>query len=163
MDMDLYVVRHAIAEERRADLPDPERALTKRGRARFERSVVGLEALGIHLERVLTSPWARAAETAAFLLPIASARPILEEGLARDPDEDLLMAIASARVPTALVGHEPWLSELVAWLVVGDARGGDARFAMKKGGVAHLRGIPRPGEMQLRALLPPKVLLAIGG
>lgn len=163
MEMDLYVVRHAIAEERRADLLDPDRALTKRGRARFARGVRGLEQLGIRFERVLTSPWARAAETAALLSPIAGTAPILEEGLCRDPDEDLLLSIASAPVSTAVVGHEPWLSELVAWLVVGEMGRADERFSMKKGGVAHLRGTLRPGEMQLLALLPPKVLVAIGG
>ena len=59
----------------------------------------------------------------------------------------------------AVVGHEPWLSELIAWLVVGEPADGDARFRMKKGGVAQLRGTPRPGRMQLRALLPPKLFL----
>lgn len=160
--MDLYIVRHAIAEDRRADLPDPDRALTKRGRARFVKSVAGLERLGIRVERVLTSPWTRAADTAALLAPIASAAPLLEEGLCRGPDEELLFSIASESVATAAVGHEPWLSELVGWLVVGEMSRADAHFAMKKGGVAHLRGTPRPGEMQLRALLPPKVLVAMG-
>ena len=34
--MDIFLVRHAIAEERRLDLPDAGRALTERGRERFQ-------------------------------------------------------------------------------------------------------------------------------
>ena len=40
--MDLYVIRHAIAEEGREDLPDAERALTRKGRRRFRAVVRGL-------------------------------------------------------------------------------------------------------------------------
>ena len=63
----------------------------------------------------------------------------------------------------ALVGHEPYLSELLGWLLFGDFVGDSARealaerFLFKKGGVAWLEGRPRPGEVALRAFLPPKV------
>ena len=160
--MDLYVVRHAIAEERREGLADADRDLTEEGEARFACCVRGLDALGVRVERVLTSPWKRAARTAALLAPIADVVPEREEGLCDAPGLPLLLAIERAAAgAVAVVGHEPWLSELVSWLVTGEATDGDARFRMKKGGVAHRRGNPAPGEMQLRALLPPKVLAAL--
>jgi phosphohistidine phosphatase len=159
--MDLYVVRHGIAEERREGLRDADRQLTPKGRKRFRRCVEGLAALEVRLERVLTSPWSRAAQTAALLAPLAEAAPAVEDGLIRDPDEALLAALAETEAARlAVVGHEPWLSELTDWLVTG-AREGDPRFVLKKGGVAHLRGEPTPGGMELRALLPPKALVAI--
>ena len=70
------------------------------------------------------------------------------------PDEDLLASIEGDAV--ALVGHEPWMSELLAWLVTGDSYA-TGSHVMKKGGVAWLRGEPLPGGMELRALIPPKV------
>src|SRR5262245_28298361 len=62
--MDLVVVRHAIAEERSAGLPDEERALTPRGRRRMRLAVDGLRRLKLRFDRVLHSPLKRAAQTA---------------------------------------------------------------------------------------------------
>ena len=61
----------------------------------------------------------------------------------------------------ALVGHQPWLGELVYWLLMGDQANGSG-FAFKRGGVAWLEGRPTPGRMMLRAFLPPKVLRGLG-
>jgi phosphohistidine phosphatase len=56
----------------------------------------------------------------------------------------------------AVVGHEPWLGELIALLTTGESRHGET-IPLKKGGVAILEGAPTPGGMTLRALLPPRV------
>jgi phosphohistidine phosphatase len=61
----------------------------------------------------------------------------------------------------ALVGHEPWMGELVAWLTTGAPPHGSV-FAFKRGGVAWLEGQPQPGQMVLQAFLPPKVLRELG-
>jgi len=61
----------------------------------------------------------------------------------------------------ALVGHEPWLTELVAWLTLADRAAGSG-LRLGKGGVAWLQGRPEPGGMELRALLPPRVLRQLG-
>ena len=50
--MKLYVIRHAIAEERRPDLEDTRRALTAEGQKRFRREVRGLRKLGVRFETV---------------------------------------------------------------------------------------------------------------
>jgi phosphohistidine phosphatase len=158
--MDLYVVRHGIAEVRREGLRDADRELTPKGEKRFRRCVRGLEALEVRLDRVLTSPWTRARRTAELLAPVAEGEPRVEEGLARDPDPELLAAIAeTGGERVAVVGHEPWLSELTAWLVTGEL--GGAQIVLKKGSVVHLRGEPEPGRMELRASMPPKVLVAL--
>jgi phosphohistidine phosphatase len=62
----------------------------------------------------------------------------------------------------ALVGHEPWMGELVAWLTTGTPADGSV-FAFKRGGVAWLEGALQPGQMVLQAFLPPKVLRTLGG
>jgi phosphohistidine phosphatase len=156
--MELFLVRHAIAEEPREGLEDAERALTPRGRSRFKRAARGLARLGVDLKLLLYSPWRRAAETAELLGRLAPERASTEL-LARPPDDELLALVASKDAPRlGLVGHEPWLSELAGWLLVGERRG---FLALKKGGVIWLSGEPTPGGMQLRAFYTPRVLRAV--
>lgn len=161
--MDLLLIRHAIAEDPHPDLADAARAVTRRGRKRFRGCVRGLAALGLRLDRVIHSPLLRAVQTAEFLTPVLDGPSELSELLAQPPGEALLRALqpyADQRV--ALVGHEPWLGELTALLVTGKRTVG-ANMPFRKGGVAWLRGDPAPGEMFVRAFLPPGVLRAIAG
>jgi len=157
--MQLFVIRHAIAEDPSPDRDDAARALTSGGRAKAIRAIRGMRALGVHFERVLTSPWSRASETAQILSMIARRAPVATELLTQKPGADLLALVAASAEDTAVVGHEPWLGELVAWLAFGDAKHGDA-LMIKKNGVVWLEGTPVPGGMQIRALLPPKMLRA---
>jgi len=118
--------------------------------------------LGVELDLILTSPKRRALETAELLSDLLSGETRVTPHLAEPPGEALLAEIPQeGRV--ALVGHEPYLSALLGWLLFGDLLGGsvrealEGRFVLKKGGVAWLEGTPRPGGMALKALLPPKV------
>ncbi len=157
--MDLYLIRHAIAEERRPGLEDPERQLTDEGKLRFERAVAGLQKLGVRFDRLYHSPWILAAQTAELLAPILDGAMVATGHLAGDPSQALLDEIDGEQV--GLVGHEPWMSALVSWLVSGH-HDVYAAVAFKKGSVAWLRGEPVPGRMELRALYPPKALRVIG-
>src|SRR6185436_9554556 len=114
-----------------------------------------------HFERVLTSPWRRAMQTARMLTPISRDELVATDLLTQKPSTDLLALLSSSSVTTAVVGHEPWLGELAAWLAFGDAKHGDA-LLIKKCDVLWLEGTPVPGGMQLRAALPPKILRALG-
>ena len=140
-------------------MSDAARALTPQGVARFRRVVTGLQRLGVTLDRVYHSPKLRAARTAALLAPIARGESSATLNLSRTPARPLLAELRGERV--ALVGHEPWLGMLAAWLVTGDrARG--ARFPLKKGGVIVLDGTLRAGAMRLVAALPPRTLRRVG-
>jgi len=156
--MELFVIRHAIAVPRSPDLDDAARPLTPRGRARWERSVTGLERLGVRFDRLLHSPWRRAVETAEIARPLVDGACVASARLAMPPTQALLDELVGARV--ALVGHEPWLGELLALLIVGTIDAG-ARLELRKGGVAWLAGDPRPGAARVHAILPPKVLRAV--
>ena len=158
--MQLLVIRHALAEDAGPGRDDAARALTDPGKAKLRQAVRGLRALEIQFERILTSPWKRAAQTADLLAPIASAAPIATDLLTRPPGPELLAMIAERNETTAVVGHEPWLGELVAWLAFGDPKHGDA-LVIKKCGVLWLEGTSVPGGMQIRASIPPKLLRAI--
>ena len=158
--MQLFVIRHAVAEDAEPGGDSAACALTDAGKAKLRQVVRGLRALEIRFERVLTSPWKRAAQTAKLLHPIANDAPISTELLTQPPRAEILALIGERSETTAVVGHEPWLGELVAWLAFGDTRYGEA-LMIKKAGVLWLDGSAVPGGMQLRASMPPKLLRAL--
>jgi len=150
--------------------------LTRQGRRRMQRGVRGLLALGLHCDFALHSPWTRALETAALLQPVVDGETRSCAALARAPDEALLAEVRRAAEACArevgvdgsevgpriaLVGHQPWLTEVVAWLTFGE-RGAGPRVLFGKGSVAWLEGTPAPGGMVLKALLPGRVLRTLG-
>ena len=149
--MDLALIRHAPAAE---GADDASRPLTRKGRRRFKAVVHRLDALGLHFDAVLHSPKLRALETAELLAPLAD-RLEVTALLAQPPSPTLLEALKGKTL--AVVGHEPWLSRLLAWLATGQAELGE-HFTLRKGGVALLEGTPVPKGMRLAALLPPRVL-----
>lgn len=156
--MELLVIRHAIAVPGSMLLADADRPLSPQGRERFTQAVLGLQRLGVRCDRLYHSPWLRAAETAELLAPILDGEAVSSPELARAPGPALLDAIAGKRV--ALVGHQPWVGELVTWLLTGAPSAG-REFDFKRGGVAWLEGRLQPGRMALQAFLPPKVLRAL--
>lgn len=158
--MHLFVIRHAVAEDVGPGIDDIARELTEAGKAKLRRAVRGLRALGIQFERILTSPWKRAIQTARQLEPIAARPPVVTDLLTQPPRAELLALLAEGGETTAVVGHEPWLGELAAWLAFGDTRHGEA-LIIKKCGVLWLEGTAVPGGMQLRAAIPPRLLRAI--
>ena len=135
----LYLVRHAIAAERGRQWPDDaKRPLTHKGAARMRQIVLGLRELGVEFDLVLTSPLVRARQTAELLIAGARSKPPLEQTDALAPGEPpvkvaAMLAKHSGRCSIALVGHEPDLGELAAWLV-----GAREPFEMKKGGVCRI-------------------------
>ena len=168
--MDLYIVRHAAAEDALPGGSDATRPLSKRGRKRFASSVQGLERLGVRFDRLMFSPLLRAQETAEELMRLCDeddgceTEVVLE--LAAAPGPDLLERLARATDGSlALVGHEPWLSQLAAWLVCGwrvwEEGSEGCVFELGKGGVIHLAGEARPGAMALVAAYPSSTLLEL--
>lgn len=158
--MELLVIRHGIAAPASLLVPDAERPLTPEGRERMAQITQGLQRLGLRCDHLYHSPWRRAVETAELLAPLLDGPATVSTALARPPRPALLEELRGTRI--AVVGHQPWMGELVAWLTTGAPRDGQA-LAYKRGGVAWLDGEPQPGQMVLRALLPPKVLRAVGG
>jgi phosphohistidine phosphatase len=155
--MQLFVIRHGIAEDAAPGQDDASRELTEDGERKLKKIVKGLRRLDVDFERILTSPWRRAAQTAIALRSLCDDPPLSTDLLAQSPKAELLALIAEMNETTAVVGHEPWLGELVAWLAFGDQRHGEA-LQLKKGGVVWMEGSCVPGGMLLRAVLPPSVI-----
>ena len=163
----LYLVRHAIAEERGPAWPDDAlRPLTEDGAKRWRRQAPGLVAIDARPDLILTSPFARARQTADLLAAAWPKRPKVVELPALQPGvkaREVLKAldVAGRHASLALVGHEPALGELAALLV-----GFRTPPEFKKGGVARVDVaiLPPPaGSGVLHSWLPPKVLRALAG
>lgn len=155
----LFLVRHAIAAEATPDRPDASRPLTPAGERKFAAAVKGARRLGWRFDRLYHSPLLRAVQTADLLQPLLEGPRQTLPDLARPPDIEMLAHVEGERV--ALVGHEPHLSALLAWLTAGEIARGE-RFPLKKGGIAVLSGPLRPGSMELQALVLPKMLRLLG-
>ena len=157
--MRLVIVRHAIAVARGTPgLPDADRALTPRGVKRFRTAARGLARALPPPDFILTSPWKRARQTADLLSAAwGGPKPRDTSALAGGGFEALARVLPKKRSATvALVGHEPWLSELVARLL-GGAR--PERLEFRKGGVAivDLESLLEGGG-KLVAYLPPRLM-----
>lgn len=157
--MTLYVLRHAIAENPRPGQPDSARQLTSRGRAKARRVLSHARKVGVQPEAILTSPYARAAQTAEIAHEELEAlsRPICTHGLSPYVSVFDLWDELRAHVATGdamVVGHNPQLSSLVTLLI--GARD-DALWLKKSGLVAlDLGAAGTHPRAELRWLLTPK-------
>jgi phosphohistidine phosphatase len=149
--MELWLIRHALAVD--GD-DDDARELSEKGQRRLRDVARGLDALGARFDLLLHSPKVRAAQTAHGLRHLA-AHVAATALLSRAPDAALLRRLDEPCV--ALVGHQPHLTALAAWLCFGDPALG-ARLELKKCGALVLSGAPEPGCMTLTRALPPGLL-----
>lgn len=146
----LLVMRHGPAEALTAKHGrDADRRLTPQGRARTERACAALSRLLPPLERIYTSPYLRASETAELLaaaleVPAPTVTPLLAPGFERARLAQMLAEGGGSGV--AIVAHEPDLSEFIAWL-------SGARVEMGKG-TSCLTELAEPGTAQLFAIYP---------
>jgi phosphohistidine phosphatase len=120
--MEIYLLRHGIAEESAPTGRDPDRRLTDEGRAKLRRVLERAHQAGVRPSLILSSPYRRALETAEI-----AARELGYEGKivripALTPDsspQQVWDAIRERRQESAvlLAGHEPLFSAIVAYLL----------------------------------------------
>lgn len=163
--MELYLIRHAIAEEEAPSGDDSQRALTEKGAKKMRQVAKGLRVLGAEFDLILSSPYVRARETAEILADVFKMKKKLEfsDHLVPMADPNLLIAEINEKYSVdslALVGHEPYLSTLVGTLVA-DGAGMDITF--KKGGVCRLSAddLHHSRRAAMDWLLTPGVLVEI--
>ena len=150
--VDLVLLRHGIAEDRIGGRDHPERALTVLGRQRTRAVVETLVARGLQLDRLITSPYRRALETAELALQ-AGLAPVLDTDDRLCPGGSPAELMADLKGRVGLVGHEPDLSTLACDLL-GMAHGA---LLLRKAGLVHLR--PLQSGWELRGLFRPGLLL----
>ena len=120
--MEIYLLRHGIADNGAPGRPDSERALTAEGREKLRRVLKRARSAGMAPSLILSSPYRRALETAEVaaevlgyagkvvktdsLTPDASPYDAWEE-IRRHPTERAIL----------LASHEPLMSSMVAFLL----------------------------------------------
>lgn len=161
----LLLIRHAQAADRDDALypDDALRPLVAEGRKVQRRMCRRMRKRGLVPQAVLSSPWKRAWQTARIVAReagLAKGDRVSCPALAADPD---LEAIAQAVGPrgddevVALVGHEPWMSELASLLLTGSPTRLGLRFP--KSAVVGIRtSALAPANGQLAFFLTPKTI-----
>ena len=152
--MDCLLFRHGIAYDRedwRGN--DHDRPLTEKGLVRTRQSIKGLLTLGLIPTHILSSPLARAHETAKIFKSLAPSTPPLRICHELNPEVapraliSLLNALPSDAV-VVCIGHEPHLSATAGILLTGKVCKG---LSLKKAGACllHLEGSVRPARGRL--------------
>jgi len=137
--MELYILRHGIAEDGEAGQPDSDRALTAEGKKRLRPLLRLAKNAGVAPSLILSSPYRRAIETAELaakileykgdllrsktLVPSGSPAAVWEEIRVHKDEAQLLLA-----------GHEPLFSSLTAYLLASP----NMQIDFKKGAIARV-------------------------
>lgn len=143
----LYLLRHGEAEPR-GEGNDAARRLTPKGERQSQAAGRALAALGISIDACLTSPKARAADTARLACEALGIEPEIAAELSEGGFDSL--ALAAGRGEVMLVGHNPDFPYEIARLT-------GAKAKIRKGGLAIVE------DGTLLALLGPAELAAIAG
>ena len=161
---ELYLIRHGLAEERGPAWPDDnKRPLSDHGISRLRRAGRALARLGLTPDVVLTSPLVRARQTAEIVAgafsphpPIVNVDALVPGGAM--PAVGAEIAKHARRPHIFLVGHEPGMGELAAWLL-----GSRRPVEFKKGGICRIdvEGATLRGAGVMRWMVTPKILKAL--
>jgi phosphohistidine phosphatase len=150
--VDLILWRHAEAED---GAPDLERRLTSKGHKQAQRMADWLDRQLPDSCRVLVSPAVRAQQTAEAL----KRKFKTVEALAPNALPEALLAAVhwpDGREHVLIVGHQPTLGQLAAFLLAGEA----LPWSMRKGAVWWLTSRDRDGDasVALRCVMAPDFL-----
>jgi phosphohistidine phosphatase len=161
--LNLYLIRHGIAEDHSPDLDDADRCLTHEGDKKTKAIAKKLHNLGLRFDLLQTSPLTRASQTAeifgrTFDTPVQTSEYLAPNGSFKDWLRWFLTWQEDEHSSLGIVGHEPDLSAWAELLVFGEVKGA---FLLKKAGVIGITipevGLPI-GNSILFLLIPPKLL-----
>ncbi|MBI4906429.1 MAG: phosphohistidine phosphatase SixA [Acidobacteria bacterium] len=120
--MEIYLLRHGIAEEQRAGARDSDRALTAEGKKRLREVFLMARSAGVNPELILTSPYRRAKETAQIAAevlgtkqPVVTADVFTPMGDVREAWNEIRMHKGAHSVLVS--GHEPLTGMLTGYLL----------------------------------------------
>ena len=137
--MQIYLLRHGIADEGRPGRPDAERALTSEGREKLRRVLKRARSADVTPSLILSSPYRRALETAAVAVDVFGYKGDVMRTSALVPEAapaDAWQEIRSRKGESAilLASHEPLMSSMAAFLLGSPALLVD----MKKGALVRM-------------------------
>jgi phosphohistidine phosphatase len=131
--MELYVLRHGIASDGAPGAPDSARELTDEGRQKVAAVARMARRAGVDPSLIVTSPYVRAVQTAKIAAdefgysgPLIKTQSLVPFGTPAAVWSELRDHAGERSI--LLAGHEPLLSQLVAYLLNAPA----LRVEMKK-------------------------------
>jgi phosphohistidine phosphatase len=167
--VNLYLLRHGLARDPSPQgfAKDSDRPLTPEGERKLRKIAEGMAALELAVDLILSSPYRRARQTAEIVAEALKGRKRLRfsDTLAPGGSMQKLIGLVEKLEPPAenvlLVGHEPYLSELISFLVAGHS---GFAVVMKKGGLCKISAESlQPSRCAaLKWLLTPKQLVLLG-
>ena len=120
--MQIYILRHGIAEVATRGMSDADRALTAEGTKKLRTVLKAAKAIGVEPDLLLTSPYLRAVQTAEVAAEVLGYRGKTLEvdalrpgGIPREAWDEIRAHQDSDSVIVS--GHEPLLSSLAAFLL----------------------------------------------
>ncbi len=119
MQVQVFLIRHSHAVDADDELDDPSRFLSPKGRKLIRAVGQSLRAQNLTLDAILFSPLVRAVQTAELLADALDFHGVIETLPALAPGvsaKATAARIAKRGERIALVGHEPGLSSLGAYL-----------------------------------------------
>ena len=164
--MRLYIVRHSnalnIGEE--GIRHDDERFLSPKGRKRAEMVGKALKAMGCEPELILTSPLARALETAEIIAGVLQPDMAVEtsEGLRPGGMADDVVQALGERTPASVLvsGHAPDVTDMTCQFL-GQNVSADIRFGKTAVACLVFEDSPAVGDGRLEWLMQPDQLKRI--
>jgi phosphohistidine phosphatase len=159
--MQVYLLRHGMAEEGKPGAPDSARALVPEGKRKLKEVLRVARAAAVEPSLILTSPFRRAMETAEIAMSelgltksdVVQVQELVPTG---DPAQVWReIRLYKDEAALLLVGHEPLFSQLTAYLLGAPSLVVD----FKKGALARidLDGLGAQPRGVLRWFLPPKL------
>lgn len=165
MALELWLVRHAKAGRRGPEWPDDRlRPLTPAGERQAARLAELMRVMEVGADRLFSSPWLRAAQTAEPLRAVLRPGRTVEylDALAAADPNGLLGALRERLQAgdrrAVCVGHEPHLGRTASLLST--ARPDGLAIAFAKCAALVLEGDLSPGGMALLAFFPPRLTRA---
>jgi phosphohistidine phosphatase len=167
--MYLYLVRHAIAEDRedfsKKSQEDSLRPLTLKGRKRMQKMLFLIEDELQDLDLIVTSPYVRAKQTAQIISEFLGGVRIIEsaELVPHAAPAAFLKWLKSQENQKKIlaVGHSPHIGSFASYILSGSNK--ESFIEFKKSSVALIEtgnfGEMAPTQAQLEWLISPKILV----
>jgi phosphohistidine phosphatase len=141
--MNIYILRHGIAVEPDEwdSKSDAARPLVPKGEQRLRAAAGAMEKLGLSFDIIISSPYLRARQTAEIVAKHfkLQKRLMFSDDLIPGGNPQALIRQLNSLKPAPenilIVGHEPFLSRLIALLASG---GTGATIDLKKGSLCKL-------------------------
>jgi phosphohistidine phosphatase len=163
--MNIYLLRHASAGERRANpILDKKRPLDKEGKSHCLHLAHILNAMKVQFDLIVSSPLKRSMQTASLVGTETGYEAQILTSAALAPEATFsqfqkLLHECSGHENLLVVGHNPNLTSFLGSLLVPASAGSEACVRLRKGSLARVNLVRGPATLQW--MLGPSIVRAL--